>query len=103
MARDDSAPASKTGAVGFACALGGLAGVALTGHRGAKAAAVGAVAGAVGLGASEPEARGRYVGTGYVRELAEVLGGTYLADAPDVGIVASLDELAGPQFAPAMR
>ena len=47
------------------------------------------------------EARTRYVGTGYVRELAEVLGGTYLADAPDVGIVASLDELAGPQFAPA--
>jgi hypothetical protein len=44
------------------------------------------------------EARTRYVGTGYVRELAEVLGGTYLADAPDVGIVASLDELAGPQF-----
>jgi hypothetical protein len=47
------------------------------------------------------EARTRYVGTGYVRELAEVLGGTYLADAPDIGIVASLDELAGPQFAPA--
>jgi hypothetical protein len=47
------------------------------------------------------EARIRYVGTGYVRELAEVLGGTYVADAPDVGIVASLDELAGPQFAPA--
>jgi hypothetical protein len=47
------------------------------------------------------EARTRYVGTSYVRELAEVLGGTYLADAPDVGIVASLDELAGPQFAPA--
>ncbi len=47
------------------------------------------------------EARTRYVGTGYVRELAEVLGGTYLADAPDVGIVASLDELAGPGFAPA--
>ena len=46
------------------------------------------------------EARTRYVGTGYVRELAEVLGGTYLADAPDVGIVASLDELAGPGFAP---
>ena len=44
-------------------------------------------------------ARTRYVGTGYVRELAEVLGGTYHADAPDVGIVASLDELAGPQFA----
>ena len=47
------------------------------------------------------EARTRYVGTGYVRELAEVLGGTYLRDAPDVGIVASLDALAGPQFAPA--
>lgn len=47
------------------------------------------------------EARGRYVGTGYVRELAEVLGGVYQADAPDVGIVASLDDLAGPQFDPA--
>ena len=47
------------------------------------------------------EARTRYVGTGYVRELAEVLGGTYVADAPDVGIVASLDELAGPDFDPA--
>jgi hypothetical protein len=46
-------------------------------------------------------ARSRYVGTGYVRELAEVLGGTYVADAADVGIVASLDELARPQFAPA--
>ncbi|HKT00254.1 MAG TPA: hypothetical protein VJT31_12045, partial [Rugosimonospora sp.] len=46
-------------------------------------------------------ARGRYVGTGYVRELAEVLGGAYRPDAPDVGIVASLDELAGPQFDPA--
>jgi hypothetical protein len=47
------------------------------------------------------EARTRYVGTGYVRELAGVLGGSYQADAPDVGIVASLDELAGPQFDPA--
>jgi hypothetical protein len=47
------------------------------------------------------ESRTRYVGTGYVRELAGVLGGTYVADTPDVGIVASLDELAGPQFAPA--
>ena len=47
------------------------------------------------------EARSRYVGTGYVRELAEVLGGRYVADAPDVGIVASLDELAGPEFDPA--
>src|SRR5512132_1306863 len=47
------------------------------------------------------EARSRYVGTGYVRELAGVLGGRYVADAPDVGIVASVDELAGPQFDPA--
>jgi hypothetical protein len=228
MAREGSAsPASRAQAVGFACAIGGLAGAALTGHRGSKAAAAGAVVGAIGLGASEAvararqrpgeipalwqriatssalaaplgwaaerlsgagpvvvgaaagavagtlglrpqkvalgplvgvavgralaararrvpgsavasssvlayrvlsallfrdaqvrllaervpaaelpfvvplEARTRYVGTGYVRELAEVLGGTYLADAPDVGIVASLDELAGPQFAPA--
>lgn len=46
------------------------------------------------------EARTRYVGTGYVRELAAVLGGEYRADARDVGIVASLDELAGPRFDP---
>ena len=47
------------------------------------------------------EARSRYVGTGYVRELAGVLGGRYVASAPDVGIVASVDELVGPQFDPA--
>jgi hypothetical protein len=47
------------------------------------------------------EARTRYVGTGYVRELAAVLGGSYRAAAPDAGIVASLDELAGPDFDPA--
>jgi len=46
------------------------------------------------------EARSRYVGTGYIKELAEVLGGTYVADAADVGIVASLDALAGPEFDP---
>ncbi|MBO0871541.1 MAG: hypothetical protein J2P15_23565, partial [Micromonosporaceae bacterium] len=46
------------------------------------------------------EARTRYVGTGYVRELAGVLGGRYDPDARDVGIVASLDELAGPEFDP---
>jgi hypothetical protein len=43
----------------------------------------------------------RYVGTRYVRSLAEVLGGTYTADVEDVGIVASLDLLAGPSFDPA--
>jgi hypothetical protein len=45
-------------------------------------------------------ARSRYVGTGYVRELAAALGGTYVSDAQDTGIVASLDALAGPQFDP---
>ena len=49
------------------------------------------------------EARSRYVGTGYVSELADVLGGTYVADASDVGIVASLDELAGPGLRPRVR
>ena len=47
------------------------------------------------------EARTRYVGTGYVRDLADVLGGTYTEAAVDVGIVASLDALAGPEFDPA--
>ncbi len=46
------------------------------------------------------EARSGYVGTGYVRQLADQLDGSYLADAPDAGIVASLDELAGPDFDP---
>ncbi|GLI02647.1 hypothetical protein [Phytohabitans aurantiacus] len=45
-------------------------------------------------------ARTSYVGTGYVKELAGVLGGHYQPDAADVGIVASLDELAGPGFDP---
>lgn len=47
------------------------------------------------------EARSRYVGTSYIKALAGVLGGTYVADAADVGIVASLDALAGPEFDPA--
>jgi hypothetical protein len=47
------------------------------------------------------EATGRYVGTGYVRELAARIGGDYQPAAPDVGILASLDELAGPDFDPA--
>ena len=48
-------------------------------------------------------ARTRYVGTGYVRELAATLGGSYVADAPDAGIVASLDVLAGPRVRPRQR
>lgn len=47
------------------------------------------------------ESRTRYVGTDYVRALAEVLGGTYERNAADAGIVASLDLLAGPDFDPA--
>ena len=46
------------------------------------------------------ESRTRYVGTDYVRALADVLGGAYVRDAADVGIVASLDDLAGPLFDP---
>ncbi|HEV2640796.1 MAG TPA: hypothetical protein VGX23_37105 [Actinocrinis sp.] len=46
------------------------------------------------------EARSRYVGIGYVRDLAAVLGGRYVPAAPDIGIVSSLDELAGPAFDP---
>jgi hypothetical protein len=42
----------------------------------------------------------RYVGTRYVEALAGELGGTYTRGA-DVGIVASLDDLAGPDLDPA--
>ncbi len=42
----------------------------------------------------------RYVGTDYVRSLAGVLGGAYSPDVADIGIVASLDQLAGPSFDP---
>jgi len=47
------------------------------------------------------ESRSRYVGTGYVADLATQLGGHCTADAPDAGIVASLDDLAGPDLDPA--
>lgn len=46
------------------------------------------------------ESRTRYVGTEYVGALADVLRGVYRREAPDEGIVASLDELAGPDFDP---
>ena len=225
MAKDHSSGPGRRQQIGFAGAIGGLAGAALTGHRGVKAALVGAAAGAVGLGTVEAvararrrpgqipplwariatsgalaaplgwaagrltgagpvavgavtgtavgamglrpqkvvlgplvgaavglglsvrsapapvvatttvlayrvlssllfrdpqvsllaervrpeelpfvvplEARTRYVGTGYVQELAKVMGGTYVEDAADVGIVASLDRLRGPDFDPA--
>ena len=44
--------------------------------------------------------RTRYVGTGYLKDIAATLGGQYTADVADIGIVASLDELAGPGFDP---
>ena len=45
-------------------------------------------------------ARSRYVGTAYVRDLARELGARHTADAQDIGIVASLDALAGPGLDP---
>ena len=47
------------------------------------------------------ESRTRFVGTDYVKALADVLGGAYVRGAADAGIVASLDQLAGPDFDPA--
>ena len=46
------------------------------------------------------ESRTRYVGTDYVKALADVLGGTYVRAADDAGIVPSLDALAGPELDP---
>jgi len=47
------------------------------------------------------EARTRYVGADYVEQLAQVRGGRYERNPPGVGILASLDNLAGPTFDPA--
>ena len=44
------------------------------------------------------EARSRYVGADYVEQLAKVRGGTFRRNPPDVGILASLDDLNGPTF-----
>jgi hypothetical protein len=46
------------------------------------------------------EARSRYVGADYVEQLAEVRGGSYRRNPPDVGILASLEALRGPTFDP---
>jgi hypothetical protein len=46
------------------------------------------------------EARSRYVGADYVEQLAKVRGGTFRRNPPDVGILASLDNLDGPTFDP---
>jgi hypothetical protein len=44
------------------------------------------------------EARSKYVGADYVQQLAELRGGTFRRNPPDVGILASLDTLDGPEF-----
>jgi hypothetical protein len=44
------------------------------------------------------EARSKYVGADYVEQLAELRGGTFRRNPPDVGILASLDALDGPDF-----
>jgi hypothetical protein len=44
------------------------------------------------------EARSRYVGADYVEQLAQVTGGTFRRNPPDVGILASLAGLDGPGF-----
>jgi hypothetical protein len=46
------------------------------------------------------EARSRYVGADYVEQLAELRGGSFRRNPPDVGILASLDSLDGPTFDP---
>ena len=50
---------SRAQQIGTAGVIGGLAGAALTAHRGRAATAVGALAGAAGLGAAEAVARAR--------------------------------------------
>ena len=45
-------------------------------------------------------AHARYVGVGYVGDLAARLGRPYVRDTPDVGIIGSIEELDGPQFHP---
>jgi hypothetical protein len=44
------------------------------------------------------EARSKYVGADYVEQLAKLRGGTFRRNPPDVGILASLDNLDGPTF-----
>src|SRR4051812_24113144 len=57
MAHDEAPSAGRKRSVGFAAVIGGGAGACLVGHRGARAAEGGAVAGAFGLAVSEAAAR----------------------------------------------
>ena len=59
ISNEPTAAARRTGAVITAGIIGGVAGAALAGHRGVRAASVGAAAGAAGLAVSEAVARAR--------------------------------------------
>ena len=60
MTADPARPGpSRSSQVAFAGVIGGIAGAALTAHRGRNAIALGTVVGSVGLGASEALARAR--------------------------------------------
>jgi hypothetical protein len=106
-ARTSSGPVAGAAAAGAAA---GAAATAVAGYRTASALlfrdpAVSLLASAIPA-ANAPFVvplanRSRYVGTGYLRDLAAVLGGQYTADVAGIGIIASLDELAGPGFDPA--
>src|SRR6478609_7502812 len=57
MGEDRSRSANRKGSVVFAAVIGGGAGAALAGHRGPRAAGIGAIVGAAGLAVSEAAAR----------------------------------------------
>ena len=45
-------------------------------------------------------AKGRYVGVDYLKEYADLTGADFVRNPEDIGIVASFDDLAGPEFDP---
>jgi hypothetical protein len=95
-------PARAPGAVAAAAAVVGFRCVSAVLFRDAQVSLLAERAAPADLPFVVPLAsQTRYVGTDYVRSLAGVLGGTYSPDVADIGIVASLDELAGPAFDPA--
>jgi hypothetical protein len=95
-------PARAPGAVAAAAAVVGYRTVSAVLFRDAQVSLLAERVKAADLPFVVPLAsQTRYVGTDYVRSLAAVLGGAYSPDVADIGIVASLDELAGPSFDPA--
>jgi hypothetical protein len=94
-------PARAPGAVAAAAAVMGYRTVSAVLFRDAQVSLLAERVKAADLPFVVPLASpARYVGTDYVRSLAGVLGGAYSPDVADIGIVASLDELAGPAFDP---